>query len=60
MKWLTPISTYLAVGIGLFWFHHAWFALLGFHFAIVLSLLLTKPHLPVKTLFKRKIFDGSS
>jgi membrane protease YdiL (CAAX protease family) len=52
MKWLTPISPYLAVGIGVFWFHQAWLALLGFHFAIVLSLLVAKPQLPVKILFK--------
>jgi hypothetical protein len=52
MKWLTPISPYLAVGIGMFWFHQAWLALLGFHFAIVLSLFVAKPHIPVKILFK--------
>jgi membrane protease YdiL (CAAX protease family) len=52
MKWLTPISPYLAVGIGMFWFHQAWLALLGFHFAIVLSLWVAKPQLPVKILFK--------
>jgi hypothetical protein len=52
MKWLTPISPYLAVGIGVFWFHQAWLALLGFHFAIVFSLLVAKPQLPVKVLFK--------
>jgi len=52
MKWFTPILPYLAVGIGLFWFQHAWVALLGFHFAIVLSLLFARPHLPLKILFK--------
>jgi uncharacterized protein len=56
MKWFTPISPYLAVGIGIFWFHQAWLALLGFHFAIVLSLLVAKPHLPVKILFKSNDF----
>jgi membrane protease YdiL (CAAX protease family) len=40
------------VGLGLFWFRNAWAALLGFHFAILLALLLGKPQLPVKTLFK--------
>jgi len=43
---------YLAVGLGLFWFQNAWAALAGFHLAIVLSLLLAKPNLPVKILFK--------
>jgi len=52
MKWFTPILPYLAVGIGLFWFQHAWVALLGFHFAIGLSLLFARPHLPLKILFK--------
>jgi hypothetical protein len=42
----------MAVGIGMFWFHQARLALLGFHFAIVLSLFVAKPHLPVKILFK--------
>jgi len=52
MKWLTAVSPYLAVGIGLFWFQNAWAALLGFHFAIVLSLLLAHPKLPVKVVFQ--------
>ena len=52
MKWLTPILPYLAVGIGLFWFHSAWTALLGFHFAIVISLLLARSKIPVKILFQ--------
>jgi uncharacterized protein len=52
MKWLTPIFPYLAVGLGLFWFHNAWIAILGFHFAIIISLLLARSHIPIKTLFK--------
>lgn len=52
MKWLTPILPYLAVGIGLFWFPNAWVALLGFHFGIILSVLLARSQLPVKFLFK--------
>ena len=52
MKWFTPILPYLAVGIGLFWFHQVWGALLGFHVAIVLSLLLARAPIPVKILFK--------
>ncbi|HLO14211.1 MAG TPA: CPBP family glutamic-type intramembrane protease [Anaerolineales bacterium] len=54
MKWLTPILPYLAVGIGLFWFQHAWAALLGFHLAIVISLLLARAQIPVPLLFKSK------
>jgi membrane protease YdiL (CAAX protease family) len=52
MKWLTPILPYLAVGFGLFWFQNAWVALLGFHFAIIISLLLAKANIPVKNLFE--------
>ena len=52
MKWLTPILPYLAVGIGLLWFQNAWVALLGFHFAILISLLFARAHIPIKTLFK--------
>jgi hypothetical protein len=54
MKWLTPLLPYLAVALGLCWLHHAWFALLGFHFSIILSLLLAKSSIPVKILFQSK------
>jgi membrane protease YdiL (CAAX protease family) len=52
MKWLTPLLPYLAVGVGLSWFHNAWTALLGFHFAIVISLFFAKSSIPIKILFK--------
>jgi hypothetical protein len=52
MKWLTPILPYLAVAIGLFWAQNAWFALLGFHFAIILALLRARSSVPVRILFK--------
>ncbi len=42
---------YLAVGLGL-WFHSAWGALLGFHAAIILSLLVAKPKIPISILLK--------
>jgi hypothetical protein len=51
-KWFTPILPYLAIGIGIFWFKNAWAALLGFHSAIILSLLLAKSQFPIKTLLK--------
>ncbi|HSB02539.1 MAG TPA: CPBP family glutamic-type intramembrane protease [Anaerolineales bacterium] len=43
---------YLAVGSGIFWFRNAWAALLGFHLAILLSLLLARSRFPVKIIFK--------
>ena len=54
MKWFTPVLPYLAVAIGLLWFQHAFLALLGFHFAILLCLLLAKSSIPVKILFQSK------
>ncbi|HET9914038.1 MAG TPA: CPBP family glutamic-type intramembrane protease [Anaerolineales bacterium] len=51
-KWLTPVLPYLAIGIGIFWFRNAWAALLGFHGAILLSLVLARSQFPLKTLFK--------
>ncbi len=50
MKWIAPTLAYLAVGVGIFVFHGAWSALVGFHAAILFSLLIAKPNLPVKTL----------
>lgn len=50
MKWLAPTLAYLAVGLGLFVFHSAWGALLGFHAAIIVSLLSAKPALSLNIL----------
>lgn len=54
MKWLTPVLPYLAVAIGLFWLEDAFLALLGFHLAIILSLLVARSSVPVSILFKSK------
>jgi membrane protease YdiL (CAAX protease family) len=54
MKWIAPILAYLAVGLGLFVFHSAWGALLGFHVAIIVSLSIARPNIPVSILFKNK------
>ena len=51
MKWIIPVLVYLAVGLGMFIVRQAWVALLVFHLAIVISLLVVKPELPIKTLF---------
>lgn len=50
MKWIAPILAYLAVGLGLLVFHSAWGTLLGFHAAILGSLLIAKPDIPLKIL----------
>ena len=52
MKWIAPALVYLEVALGLFWFHNAWGALLGFHLVIIISLLIAKPDLPIAVLFK--------
>ncbi len=52
MKWIAPLLAYLAVGIGLFVFHSAWGALLGFHLAIIASLLVARPNIPITLLLK--------
>lgn len=52
MKWVAPALAYLAVGVGIFFFHSAWGALLGFHVAILLSLLIAKPKTPFSVLWK--------
>lgn len=52
MKWLTPVLPYLAICIGIFWLRNAWAALLGFHSAILLSLVFARSQFPLITLFK--------
>ena len=52
MKWIAPALAYLAIGLGLFVFHSAWGALVGFHLAIIISLLIAKPKLHVSILLK--------
>jgi uncharacterized protein len=52
MKWIAPALAYLAVAIGLSWFHSAWVALLAFHLSIVTSLLLARPNIPIDILFR--------
>lgn len=54
MKWFTPVLPYLAVTIGVFWIQNAFLALVGFHVAIVLSLVLARSSIPVSILFQSK------
>lgn len=48
---------YLAVGMGVFHFHSAWAALIGFHIAIVSSLLVARPNIPLKILVRNHRFQ---
>jgi membrane protease YdiL (CAAX protease family) len=52
MKWIAPTLVYCAVALGIFYFHSAWGALLGFHIAIVSSLLIARPNIPISILGK--------
>lgn len=53
-KIFAPIFPYLAVGMGLFFFNNAWAALFGFHIAILLTVLVLRPSLSARTLFKSR------
>lgn len=53
-KWIAPILPYLAVWAGLFLFHNAWFALIGFHIAVLFTLIFFRPAVPVNSLFKSR------
>jgi membrane protease YdiL (CAAX protease family) len=53
-KWLAPILPYLAVWAGLYLFKDAWFALIGFHAAILLVLAVVRPDIPINSLFKSR------
>ena len=56
MKWIAPALAYLTVGIGIFQFHSAWGALVGFHLAIIISLLIARPSIPITVLLKSTSF----
>lgn len=56
MKCIAPSLAYLAVGLGLLVFHSAWGALLGFHIAILVSLLIARPGTPLNTLLTNRNF----
>lgn len=55
MKWSAPVLAYLAVTVGIFHFQSAWGALLGFHFTIIVSLLIARPNIPLKMLVANNI-----
>jgi hypothetical protein len=53
-KWLAPIPPYLAVWAGLFLFKSAWLSLIGFHAAILSTLVAARPNIPINILFQSK------
>ena len=54
MKWIAPVFVYIAVAVGLFMFRTAWSSLLAFHIAIIISLLIAKPNIPLSILITGK------
>jgi membrane protease YdiL (CAAX protease family) len=50
MKLFAPLMVYGGVILGLFFFRNAWAALLTFHLAIIISVLIAKPDMPLKIL----------
>lgn len=54
IKWLAPVLPYLAVWAGLFLLNSAWFALIGFHVAMLFALAIARPTIPVSILIKNK------
>jgi hypothetical protein len=53
-KWFAPILPYLAVWAGMYIFKNAWVALIGFHVAIAITVLLLHSDLPINILFKSR------
>jgi len=51
------VLPYLAVWAGLFLYKSAWAALIGFHIAIFLALLILKPELPINKLFQSSSYN---
>jgi len=52
MKWTAVALVYLSISIGFFWVRSAWVTLLGFHAAMIVSLIIARPNLSLLTLFK--------
>lgn len=51
-KWFAVIPPYFAVWVGIFLFHSAWGALVGFHLTILASLVWLKPKPEIGALFR--------
>ncbi len=51
-KHLAPILPYLTVWVGFFFLKNAWMTLLGFHIAILLTLFVLRPALPLNIFYK--------
>jgi len=53
-KWFAPVLPYLAVWAGLYIFKNVWITLLGFHASMLIVLLIARPGIPVKVLFRTR------
>jgi hypothetical protein len=52
IKMIAPLMAYATVAIGLFGLRSAWATLLTFHIAIIVSLVIARPDIPLSILFK--------
>ncbi len=52
MKWIAVVLVYLAIGVGFFWARSVWVTLLGFHAAMIVSLIIARPKLSFSTFFQ--------
>lgn len=56
MKWFAPLLVYVAVILGMFLFRNAWVALLTFHLAIIIAVLIAKADTSLKILLTSRSF----
>ncbi len=50
LKKIAPIIPYFTVGIGLLLFNNAWIAIISYHFGMIAIILLSREHIPFRTL----------
>lgn len=53
-RFISPLVPYIAVSVGLLVFHNAWATLLGYHVGMLVILLIVRPEIPVRSLFRSK------
>jgi hypothetical protein len=55
-KIIAPLIPYLTIGVGLLVIHNVWFSILSYHLAMSVILLISKPNVSIKQLFKSDNF----
>ncbi|MDD5703098.1 MAG: CPBP family glutamic-type intramembrane protease [Dehalococcoidales bacterium] len=49
---ISPLVPYITVSLGLLVFHNAWATLLGYHMGMLVILLIVRPGIPIRSLFR--------